>query len=120
MRLFSTITATSERAKKPLTDTAVRNAKKAPKPYKLADAGGLYLLITPGGGKLWRHNYRHGGKQYTAAYGAYPAVTLAAARDKREATKRQIAEGRNPSVEKKREAIVAQIAASNTFSTTAE
>ena len=112
--------STAIAAKMPLTDIAVRNARQAPKPYKLSDGGGLYLLVTPTGGKLWRHNYRHGAKQLTASYGAYPAVTLAVAREKRDATKRQLAEGKNPAIEKKRVALAAKIAASNTFSTVAE
>jgi len=103
-----------------LTEAAIRNAKPAEKAYKLSDSGGLYLLITPTGGKLWRCNYRHGGKQYTAAYGNYPIVTLAAAREKRDQTKRQLAEGKNPGIEKKRDAVAAQLAASSTFSTVAE
>jgi len=103
-----------------LTDVAIRTAKAGPKAYKLSDTGGLYLLVTPTGAKLWRYNYRHVGKQCTAAYGSYPAITLAAARERRDATKRQLAEGKNPAIEKKREAVAARMAASNTFSTVAE
>ncbi len=46
-----------------LTDTAIRNAKAQPKPYKMADARGLFLLVQPSGGKLWRLKYRIGGKE---------------------------------------------------------
>jgi hypothetical protein len=42
-----------------LSDLAIKRAKPAPKPYKLADSGGLFLLVTPTGGKLWRLKYRH-------------------------------------------------------------
>jgi hypothetical protein len=68
-----------------LNDTQARQAKaKAkPKPYKLSDCGGLHLLVTPTGSKLWRLAYRFAGKQNALALGAYPEVTLAAARDKR-------------------------------------
>ena len=59
-----------------LTDIAVRNAKVSERPRKLADGGGLHLLLTPAGGKLWRVSYRFVGKQMTVALGSYPDVTL--------------------------------------------
>jgi hypothetical protein len=67
-----------------LTDTKVRTAKPRPKSYKLADANRLFLLVAPGGGKLWRWNYTYDGKNKTMAFGAYPMVTLADARSKRD------------------------------------
>ena len=65
----------------PLTDTAVRNAKNAEKPFKMADGGGLYLLVNKIG-KYWRWDYRHLDKRKTLALGVYPDVTLAKAREK--------------------------------------
>lgn len=62
-----------------LTTTACKNARPGAKPHKLADAGGLYLLVT-GAGKYWRWNYRFAGKQKTIALGVYPEVSLADAR----------------------------------------
>jgi hypothetical protein len=59
-----------------LNDTRVRNAKRADRPIKLSDSGGLHLLIQPNGSKLWRLAYRFGGKQKTLAIGVYPTVTL--------------------------------------------
>jgi hypothetical protein len=59
-----------------LTDTKVRNAKIGKSPVSLSDAGGLYLHITPAGGKLWRYNYRFGGKQKTITFGRYPEISL--------------------------------------------
>jgi len=56
-----------------LSDTKIRSTKPTDKPYKLADAGGLYLLITPAGGKLWRLKYRFEGKEKLLALGAYPS-----------------------------------------------
>jgi hypothetical protein len=56
----------------PLTDIAVRNAKASERPKKLADGGGLHLLLTPAGGKLWRVSYRFAGKQKTLALGRIP------------------------------------------------
>jgi hypothetical protein len=60
-----------------LTDTAIRNAKPRDRDYKLADSGGLYLLMTPAGGKLWRLKYRSDGVERKLSLGRYPAVTLA-------------------------------------------
>jgi hypothetical protein len=66
-----------------LTDIETRKAKPQERPYKLTNGKGLYLLVTPTGGKHWRINYRHGGKQKTIALGNYPDVTLAKANDRR-------------------------------------
>ena len=60
----------------PLTDSAIKTAKSKEKPYKLSDAQGLYLEITPNGSKLWRLKYRVAGKEKKLAFGAYPAITL--------------------------------------------
>lgn len=57
----------------PLTDTAVRNAKPKGKPYKLGDSGGLFLLVQPSGGKLWRLKYRLEGREKKLGIGVYPA-----------------------------------------------
>ena len=85
----------------PLTDTALRNAKPLARPFKLSDGGGMHLLVTPGGSKLWRLAYRFGGKQKTLALGVYPSVTLADARSKRDTAKKMLAGGRDPGVIKK-------------------
>ena len=68
----------------PLTDTAIKNAKPADKPMKLFDGGGLYLELSPAGGKLWRLKYRFGGKEKQLSFGAYPAVSLKEAREHRD------------------------------------
>jgi hypothetical protein len=81
----------------PLSDVAVRAAKPQPKPVKLSDDGGLQLLVTPTGGKLWRLAYRFDGKQKQLALGAYPAVGLADARKARDAAKATLAAGIGPS-----------------------
>jgi integrase len=104
----------------PLTDTAVRNAKAAGKPFKMADGGGLFLYVTPAGGKLWRLKCRFGGKEQLLSFGAYPTVGVADARQKREEAKRQLAEGKSPAVEKKRAAIIAKAAQGATFAKVAE
>jgi integrase len=84
-----------------LTDAKVRSAKPRPKSYKLVDANRLFLLVTPSGGKLWRWNYYYDGKQKSMAFGAYPAVSLADARAKRDEGHGALSEGHDPSVAKR-------------------
>ena len=76
----------------PLSDVQVRNAKPSSKPLKLFDGGGLFLLITPTGGKLWRFKYRFEGKEKSLSFGAYPEISLADARLKREDARRRLAD----------------------------
>jgi integrase len=97
-----------------LTDHAVRALAPAAKPFKKADAAGLYLLIQPTGSRLWRMNYTIAGRQKTAALGCYPAVSLAAARRARDLVKGQLAAGNDPAEVVKTEA-VARAAAGMTF-----
>jgi len=85
----------------PLTDSAIKTAKPKEKPYKLSDAQGLYLEITPNGSKLWRLKYRVAGKEKKLALGAYPTVTLAQARQRRVTAREQLAEGIDPGEQKK-------------------
>lgn len=96
-----------------LTDTACKNAKPRPNPYKLSDGGGLYLRVTPTA-KLWNLAYRFGGRQKKLSFGTYlpdgRGVTLAAARSKRDAAKAQLANGIDPGAAKQ-EAKRAQAAA---------
>ncbi|UVO50094.1 integrase arm-type DNA-binding domain-containing protein [Sphingomonas sp. SUN019] len=84
-----------------LTDMKVRTAKPRPKSYKLADANRLFLLVAPSGGKLWRWNYTYDGKNKTMAFGAYPLVSLADARAKRDDAWSILSEGLDPSVARK-------------------
>lgn len=104
----------------PLTDTALRRLKTEAKPYKLADGGGLYLFVKPNGTKSWRIDYRFLGKRKTLSIGAYPAVTLADARTRREASKALLAQGKDPSVQKRAEKRAAIVANANTFGAIAE
>ena len=64
-----------------LTEAKVKNAKPGDRRLKIADGSGLYLLVTPEGGKLWRWKYRFDGKEKTMTFGAYPEVTLAEVRE---------------------------------------
>lgn len=85
-----------------LTDTTIRSAKPADKPFKLYDGDGLFLLVSPAGGKLWRLKYRHGGKEKGLAFGAYPAVSLKDARAKTAEARRLLAQGTDPAAARAR------------------
>ncbi|CAI1580550.1 Prophage CP4-57 integrase [Serratia fonticola] len=91
-----------------LTDTAIRNAKPLGKPYKLSDAQGLYLLIKPNGSKLWCFKYRVDSKEKKLAFGAYPATSLASARQQRDSARTELSEGIDPSLKKQREKQIRQ------------
>lgn len=94
-------------ASKPLTDAQVRNAKPTDKPQKLFDGQGLFLLVTPAGGKLWRLKYRMHGKELLLSIGSYPAISLSDARRRRDEAKAEIAQGRDPSQLKAERALAA-------------
>jgi hypothetical protein len=105
-----------------LSDTAVRAAKPSEKARKLSDRGGLFVLIAPKpvGSKLWRLAYRFAGKQKTLALGTYPAVSLSDARRSREEAKKLIANGVDPSIQRKIDRQLANSIVENTFRTVAE
>lgn len=85
----------------PLTDLQIRNARATGASYKLFDGGGLYLEVTPAGGKLWKLKYRTPqGRENKLSLGAYPTVTLQAARERRLQVRRQLSEGRDPAEER--------------------
>ena len=69
----------------PLTDAAIRNAKPGEKPTRLFDERGLYLELSPTGGKWWRLKYRFARKEKRLSLGVYPDVSLKDARDRRDA-----------------------------------
>ena len=98
----------------PLTDVAARTAKPREKEYKLTDGHGLYLLIKPTGSKRWYLKYRFEGKESRTALGAYPLLSLAKAREKRDEIRLLIAEGVSPNA-KKEEVRQQEEAALNTF-----
>jgi len=85
-----------------LSDVQISAAKAGAKPYKLFDGGGLHLAVSPAGGKLWRLKYRVAGKEKLLSLGAYPAVTLADARNSANSARARIANGGDPSLEKRR------------------
>ena len=85
----------------PLTDTKVRTTKPTEKPQKLFDGGGLFLLVTPTGGRLWRFKYRFGGSEKSLSIGTYPETSLAEARQRRDQASALLANGIDPSETKK-------------------
>lgn len=98
-----------------LTDVAIRNAKPGAKATKLADGAGMFLLVTPAGGKLWRLKYRIDGREKLLAIGAYPEIGLSEARKRREEARAMIAQGQDPSREKQRDKVRSRIQAADTF-----
>ena len=90
-----------------LTDAKIKAAKPRETAYKMVDSAQLFLHVTPAGGKHWRMNYAFGknaaGKpaQKTLTFGPYPGVTLVEARQKRDAAKALLRDGRDPAVEKR-------------------
>ena len=99
--------------------TTVSNAKPRESDYKLSDGGGLYLLVRPNGAKLWRLNYRFLEKHRTKAFGAWPDVSLADARGRRDEARRLLAAGIDPSHQQKLDAARARIEENDTFKTVA-
>lgn len=85
----------------PLSDVQISKARPAPKEYKLFDGGGLFLLVTPTGGKLWHMKYRFEGKERKLTFGGYPAVSLSDARRRREDAKKLLSNGVDPGEIKK-------------------
>lgn len=107
-----------------LSVTSIRNAKPKGKPYKLADERGLFLLVQPSGGMLWRFKYRIDGRDEAGApkrvekklgLGTYPDVSLKDARDRRDEARALLAKGIDPADQKRRDKLAAQTSAANTF-----
>ncbi len=103
-----------------LSDLAARTAKPAEKQYKLTDSGGLFLLVRTNGSRLWKLKYRFDGKERSLAFGPYPLVSLAEAREKRDAAKKLLLSGIDPSAQKKRDRAEALFAPRNTFGLVAQ
>lgn len=99
----------------PLNDLKIRAMKPGPKAVKYFDGKGLYIEISTAGSKLWRFKYRFAGKEKRLALGAYPEVTLVEARKRRETARRQIENGIDPLVDRKRAKAAACSEASDSF-----
>lgn len=103
----------------PLTDTTIKNAKPSAKPQRLFDGGGLYLEIAPAGGRWWRLKYRFGGKEKRLSLGTYPETSLKLARERRDAARKQLAEGVDPGEERKADKARALRASERSFESVA-
>lgn len=85
------------------------------KPYKMSDGGGLYLEVDPAGGKYWRFKYRFAGKEKRISLGVYGDVSLAAAREERDACRKLLAKGIDPGVHRKAQKAARASGAANSF-----
>jgi integrase len=115
----------------PLSDTAIRNAKPGPKPFKLFDERGLFLIVTPPGGKWWRFRYKFGDKEKLLSLGIYPDIPLASrtlkdaetgktqkikgARELRDDARELLAQGVDPGTHRKAQKATKQNRAANSF-----
>jgi len=99
----------------PLTDVVIRSTKPTTKAFKLYDSGGLYLEVSPSGGKWWRLKYRFNGKENRISLGVYPETTLRAARERRDTERKLLSEGIDPSKSRKTEKSVQANRAANSF-----
>ncbi|MCX7360624.1 MAG: Arm DNA-binding domain-containing protein, partial [Alphaproteobacteria bacterium] len=86
-----------------LTDILIRKTTAPGKPTKLMDERGLYLILTPKGGRWWRFRYGFAGKEKLLSLGTYPDVSLKAAREARDDARRALAKGIDPSAARQRE-----------------
>ncbi len=98
-----------------LTDTAVKKSKPEIKSYRMADGDGMYLEVMPNGSKYWRLKYRFTGKEKRLALGVYPEVTLKDARERREAARKLLASGIDPSQAKQTQKRIDKVTSTNTF-----
>jgi integrase len=98
-----------------LKDIHVRNAKPKAKIYRLFDGGGLYLELSPGGGKYWRYKYRFAEKEKRLAFGTYPDLSLSEARELHAQARKALAKGEDPSAVKREAARQIKLKSTNTF-----
>jgi integrase len=98
-----------------LTDTSIKNAKPGEKQVKLSDEKGLFLLVSPTGGKWWRLKFRYGGKEKLLSLGTYPEVSLKDARQRRDDARKLLANGVDPGVNRKAVKAAKSESASNSF-----
>ena len=98
-----------------LTDTAIRKAKPSAKPIKLFDERGLFLIVTPSGGKWWRFRYKFDDKEKLLSLGVYPDVGLKDARERRDEARKLLADGIDPGENRKAQKSAKVERAANSF-----
>ncbi len=107
--------------RKPLTHSRqAETAKPEARAYTLRAGSGLYLEVMPTGSKRWRFRYRFAGKEQMLSFGLFPAIGLLDAKDRRDAARRQLALGINPSTQRKKDKVTATISATNSFESVAK
>ena len=99
----------------PLTDTSIRSVKAKERPVKLFDERGLYLEVSPAGGKWWRLKYRFNGKEKRLSLGVYPDVSLRDARERRDKARKLVADGVDPSENRKAQKSAMSNSLANSF-----
>jgi len=99
----------------PLSNIAIQKAKPRERAYKLSDGGGLYLLVSPTGAKLWRIKFTIHGIEKKLSLGRYPEISLADARDARHESRKMVAKGGDPAAEKRRQKVAARLSYGTTF-----
>src|ERR1700730_6284997 len=102
-----------------LTDVEIKRAKAKDKAYRMSDSGGMYLWVTPAGGKLWRWAYVHDRKEKLMSFGRYPDVSLATARERQSDARKLLASVIDPMAERKVEKIAEQVACESSFANVA-
>ena len=102
-----------------LRDTNIRRVKAGPKPKKMYDGDGLYLIVNPTGSRLWRMKYRYGGKEKSLSFGKYPEISLKRARELRLEAKNLLSDGIDPSFVKQQRRLSAFLEAENSFKSVA-
>lgn len=102
-----------------LTELQIRKTKPKDKPYRLSDSGGLYLWVTPAGGKLWRWGYVFQGKEKLMSFGGYPEISLGLVREKHTEARKLLASRVDPMADRKLARTAAQVAKENAFASIA-
>ncbi|GAB7546153.1 tyrosine-type recombinase/integrase [Cupriavidus sp. 8B] len=102
-----------------LSTKKIDSIKPDARPQKLADGGGLYLLVSRKA-KSWRYDYRHGSRRYTITFGLYPTIGLAEARERQREAKKQLANGINPAIDKRLRKLALETSFGDTFEATAQ
>jgi integrase len=103
-----------------LNVTVIRKAKPKAAAYQMSDGLGLFLRVTPTGGKLWRWKYRHAGAQLEMSFGKYPDVDLVSARERHAVARKLLADGTDPMAQRKSERAKSMASDPNSFKTVAD